>query len=54
MIWSEQDPALRLGNLKGLDEFVPQLTIRRIPDGTHWVVREKPAEVNTYTREFLR
>jgi hypothetical protein len=29
------------------------LTIRRIPDGTHWVI-EKPAEVNGYIRDFIR
>jgi pimeloyl-ACP methyl ester carboxylesterase len=53
VIWGEKDTALLTGNLNGLDEVVPKLTIRRIPDGTHWVVREKPAEVNRLIREFL-
>jgi epoxide hydrolase 4 len=53
VIWGEKDTALLAGNLNGLDEVVPKLTIRRIPDGTHWVVREKPAEVNRLIREFL-
>jgi pimeloyl-ACP methyl ester carboxylesterase len=53
VIWGEKDTALLTGNLDGLDEVVPKLTIRRIPDGTHWVVREKPAEVNRLIREFL-
>ena len=35
-------------NLEGLDKFVPDLTIKRIPDGTHWVVHEKPELVNKY------
>ena len=53
VIWGVKDTALLTGNLDGLDEVVPKLTIRRIPDGTHWVVREKPAEVNRLIREFL-
>ena len=27
--------------------------IRRVPEGTHWVVHEKPGEVNGAIREFL-
>ena len=53
VIWGEKDTALLTGNLDGLDQVVPKLTVRRIPDGTHWVVREKPAEVNGLIREFL-
>jgi len=53
VIWGEKDTALLTGNLDGLDEVVTSLTIRRVPDGTHWVVREKPAEVNRLIREFL-
>ncbi len=54
VIWGEQDTALLTGNLNGLDQFVPDLTIRRIPDGSHWVVHEQPALVNHYIREFLQ
>jgi pimeloyl-ACP methyl ester carboxylesterase len=54
VIWGEKDTALLTGNLEGLDQFVPQLTIKRIPEGTHWVIHEKPAEVNGYIREFIR
>jgi pimeloyl-ACP methyl ester carboxylesterase len=53
VIWGERDVALTLGNLEGLDAYVPDLTIRRIPDGTHWVVHEQPARVNGYIREFI-
>jgi pimeloyl-ACP methyl ester carboxylesterase len=53
VIWGEKDTALLTGNLTGLDEYVPQLTVRRIPDATHWVVRERPAEVNRLIRAFL-
>jgi epoxide hydrolase 4 len=53
VIWGEKDTALLAGNLDGLEQYVPELKIRRIPDGTHWVVHEKPAVVNAAIREFL-
>ena len=53
VIWGEKDTALLTSNLVGLEQFVPQLTIKRIPEGTHWVVHEKPADVNRYIREFI-
>jgi epoxide hydrolase 4 len=54
VIWGEKDTALLTGNLDGLDQFVPQLTIKRIPDGTHWVIHDKADEVNADIREFIR
>jgi pimeloyl-ACP methyl ester carboxylesterase len=53
VIWGDKDTALLTSNLNGLEEVVPALTVRRIADGTHWVVRGKPAEVNGAIREFL-
>ena len=53
VIWGEKDTALLASNLNGLDRVVPTLTVKRVPDGTHWVVREKPAEVNRLIREFV-
>jgi len=53
VIWGENDEYLLPGNLEGLDSFVPDLTIRRIPDSSHWIVHEKPAIVNAYIREFI-
>ena len=54
VIWGEKDTALLTGNLEGLDEHVKPLTIKRVPDGSHWVVHEKPALVIQYIREFLK
>jgi epoxide hydrolase 4 len=54
VIWGEKDTALLTANLDGLDRFVPNLAVKRIPDGTHWVIHEKPAEVNRYIRDFIR
>lgn len=53
VIWGEQDRALLTGNLDGLEQFVPDLTVKRIPDGSHWVIHEHPALVNRYIREFV-
>lgn len=53
VIWGEKDTALLPGNLDGLREYVPDLRIERIPDASHWVVHEKPAQVNALIRGFL-
>jgi pimeloyl-ACP methyl ester carboxylesterase len=54
VIWGELDQALLVENLKGMEDYVPDLTIERIPDGTHWVVHEKPEAVNSLIRKFIR
>jgi epoxide hydrolase 4 len=53
LIWGEKDPALLIPLLDGLEEFVPNLRIDRIPEGTHWVVHEFPDQVNLLIRDFL-
>ena len=53
VIWGEKDTALTIKNLEGLEKYVPELTIRRVPEGSHWVVHEKATEVNGYIREFI-
>ena len=53
VIWGEQDRALLTGNLDGLERFVPDLTVERIPAGSHWVVNEHPERVNRLMRAFL-
>ncbi len=53
VVWGMRDTALLPGNLDGLAEFVPDLTIHRIPDGSHWVITEHPAEVSAAIRSFL-
>lgn len=52
-LWGEQDTALLPGNLEGLEEYVPNLALRRIPNGTHWVVHEQPEPVNAAIKAFL-
>lgn len=53
VIWGELDTALTVHNLNGLEEYVSDLIIERIPDASHWVVREKPELVNRLIRNFI-
>jgi epoxide hydrolase 4 len=53
VIWGEKDSYLLSGNLEGLETFVPNLALRRVPDASHWVVHEKPELVNSLIREFI-
>jgi len=53
VIWGEKDPYLLTGNLNGLEKYVPKLTVKRIPEGTHWVIHEQPEQVNRLIREFI-
>lgn len=53
VIWGERDTALLTGNLDGLEEHAGDLTVRRVPDGSHWVIHEQPALVLEAIREFL-
>jgi len=45
VLWGERDVALRPGLLRGLERWVPQLELRRVPEGTHWLVHEQPGLV---------
>ncbi len=54
VIWGEKDPAMVPQNLDGLSEFVPQLTVKRLPEASHWLVHRQSAEVTTYICKFLR
>jgi pimeloyl-ACP methyl ester carboxylesterase len=54
VIWGEKDTALLTGNLVGLEAYVSNLTVKRIPEGSHWVVREEPELINGYIREFIK
>ncbi len=53
LIWGKKDRYLLPGNLEGLDQFVPNLTVKRIAEGSHWVIHEKPVLVNSYIRDFI-
>lgn len=53
VIWGEADTALGTVLLDGLEDLVPDLRIKRIPEGSHWVIHEQPQKVSAAIREFL-
>jgi epoxide hydrolase 4 len=53
VLWGDGDIALLPGLLRGLDHWVPNIDVRRVPDATHWIVHEKPALVAETIRSLL-
>lgn len=53
VIWGEKDQALLPGNLDGLDAYIPDLTVKRIPEGSHWIAHEYPDVVNGLIRDYI-
>jgi pimeloyl-ACP methyl ester carboxylesterase len=53
VVWGEQDRALSTDLLDGLDRRVADLRIERLPDASHWVQADAPAEVNARLLDFL-
>ena len=53
VIWGENDRALPASLLDGLEDFIPDLQLHRIPDGTHWVIHEQPERINQLIRQSL-
>lgn len=53
IVWGEEDSALGVELLEGTDEYVRDLTIRRLPGVSHWVQQEAPQKVNPILQEWL-
>ena len=53
IVWGEEDAALGVELLDGTEEFVRDLTIRRLPGVSHWVQQEAPQKVNPILKEWL-
>ncbi len=45
LLWGERDKALLPALLDGLERWVPQLRIERVPEASHWIVHEQPGRV---------
>ena len=54
IIWGEQDVALGKELTYGTDRYVDDVTIKYIPDASHWVQQDTPKLVNEYMAEFLQ
>ena len=53
VVWGMQDTSLLPGCVEGLERWVPNLSVRKVPDGSHWIVYEKPHLINETIREWL-
>jgi pimeloyl-ACP methyl ester carboxylesterase len=53
VLWGLQDAALGPGLLDGVERWVPDLRVQRLPDASHWVVHEQPATVVAAIRAAL-
>lgn len=53
VLWGEADVALPTALLDGLEAFVPQLDVRRVPGASHWLIHEQPALVARTIAELV-
>jgi pimeloyl-ACP methyl ester carboxylesterase len=54
LIWGERDRYLGIRLTEGLEQWVPNLRIERLPNASHWVQNDAPDRVNELLVEFLR
>ncbi len=54
VVWGQDDPALVAANADGLDRWVPDLRVARVPGAGHFVQADAPAAVNDALCGFLR
>jgi epoxide hydrolase 4 len=53
VIWGMDDIALPPALIDGLDDYIPQLQVHRVPGATHWIVHEQPALVAQLIAGFI-
>ena len=53
VIWAMNDIALQPELIEGLDDYIPNLTLKKVHNATHWVIHEQPQLVAGYLQEFL-
>jgi pimeloyl-ACP methyl ester carboxylesterase len=53
LIWGEADVALTKETTYGTERYVRDLTIRYLPNVSHWVQQDAPREVNAMLTAFL-
>lgn len=53
VVWGEDDMALSVELLDGLEEWVSDLRVERLPGASHWVQADEPDRVNELLVDFL-
>lgn len=54
VIWAMNDIALPPELIDGLDDYIPNLTLKKVPNASHWIIHEQPALVSGYLQDFLK
>ena len=52
-IWSDMDVALSEAQMKQSTEFAANFTYKKIKGAGHWMMLDKPAELNSLILSFL-
>jgi len=53
VLWAMEDVALPPELVDGLEDYVPDLRLEKVPGATHWIVHERPAFVAERLGAFL-
>lgn len=54
LIWGERDPFLVPRLTDGLERWVPDIRVERLPEATHWLHHEQPDRISHLIAEFAR
>jgi pimeloyl-ACP methyl ester carboxylesterase len=53
ILWGEQDQAFVIENLNDIEQYVPNCTIHRFSNTSHWLQHERPDDVNNAITTFI-
>lgn len=53
VLWAMEDTALLPSLAEGLEDYIPDLTLERVPGATHWIIHEQPQLVADRLGAFL-
>lgn len=53
VVWGENDIAIDIRVLDGMEDYVPDCTVRRLPGISHWVQQDAPDAVNAALADWL-
>lgn len=53
VVWGMDDAALPPVLIDGLEDYVPNLMLHRVPGATHWIIHEHPTLVISHLSDFL-
>ncbi len=54
VVWGMDDIALPPALIDGLQDYIAQLQVQRVPGASHWIVHEQPALVAAAIEKFIR